>query len=101
MIAKLSYNLRYALRSLARTPGFTAAVLLTLAIGIGATTAVVSAIDAILLRPLPFPDADRLVRLNGDPHAEGFMKREAFTSRGYLPARRVTRIEPMRALRED
>ena len=46
-----------------RTPGFTAAVVLTLALGIGANSAVFSAIDAVLLRPLPFPDADRLVQL--------------------------------------
>lgn len=60
-------KLRQTLRALAKTPGFTAIVVLTLAIGIGATTAVVSAIDAILLRPLPFPESDRLVRL-GEVH---------------------------------
>jgi putative ABC transport system permease protein len=54
-------NLRFALRSLAKTPGFTATVVLTLALGIGANSAVFSAIDAVLLRPLPFPDADRLM----------------------------------------
>jgi putative ABC transport system permease protein len=48
---------------LGKTPGFTVVVVLTLAIGIGATTAVVSAIDAILLSPLPFPESKRLVRL--------------------------------------
>ena len=46
-----------------RTPGFAAAVILTLALGIGANTAVFSAIDAVLLQPLPFPDGDRLMRL--------------------------------------
>jgi putative ABC transport system permease protein len=56
-------NLRHAVRGLRRTPGFTAAIVLTLALGIGANTAVFSAVDAILLRPLPFPDADRLVRI--------------------------------------
>jgi putative ABC transport system permease protein len=56
-------NVRFALRSLAKNPGFTATVVLTLAIGIGANSAVFSAIDAVLLRPLPFPDADRLMRL--------------------------------------
>ena len=57
-------NVRYALRTLARTPGFTAAVVLTLALGIGANTAVFSALDAVLLQPLPFPDGDRLMRLS-------------------------------------
>jgi putative ABC transport system permease protein len=59
-------NLRYAVRSLARAPGFTLTVVLTLAIGIGANSAVFSALNAILLRPLPLPDADRLVVLGQD-----------------------------------
>jgi len=57
-------NLRLSLRALRRTPGFTITVILTLALGIGANSAVFSAIDAILLRPLPFPEADRLVNLD-------------------------------------
>ena len=56
-------NTRYAFRTLTRTPGFTVTVVLTLALGIGANTAVFSAIDTVLLRPLPFPDGDRLVEL--------------------------------------
>lgn len=56
-------QVRQAVRGLSRTPGFTITVVLTLAVGIGSSTAVFSAIDAILLRPLPFPEADRLVLL--------------------------------------
>src|SRR5262245_869354 len=56
-------NLRYAVRVLARSSGFSITVIITLALGIGANTAVFSAIDAILLRPLPLPQADRLVRI--------------------------------------
>jgi putative ABC transport system permease protein len=56
-------NVRYSVRTLTRTPGFTAAVVLTLALGIGANTAVFSAVNAVLLQPLPFPDGDRLMRL--------------------------------------
>jgi putative ABC transport system permease protein len=57
-------DLRYAARSLARSPAFTLTVVLTLALAIGANTAVFSALDAVLFRPLPFPDADRLVQVS-------------------------------------
>lgn len=59
----LCRNVRYAVRSLVRTPAFTSTVVLTLALGIGANSAVFSALDAVLLRPLPFPDGDRLMQL--------------------------------------
>lgn len=54
---------RYGLRMAARNPTFAGVVILTLAIGIGATTAVFSVVDAVLLNPLPFPRADRIVTL--------------------------------------
>ena len=66
-------DVRYSCRVLARRPSYTALVLLTLAIGIGAATSVFSALDAILLRPLPYPESSRLVsvwendRLNRRP----------------------------------
>ena len=56
-------NLRSAFRFIRKSPSFSIAVILTLALGIGANSAVFSAIDAILLRPLPFPDGDQLMRL--------------------------------------
>ncbi len=63
MIEAIVRDLRFAARGMARTPSFTAAAVLTLAIGIGATTAVFSVVYGVLLRPLPFPTADRLVRV--------------------------------------
>lgn len=56
-------NLRAGLRLMRNSPSFSITVILTLALGIGANSAVFSAIDAILLRPLPFPEGDRLMRL--------------------------------------
>src|SRR3979490_833627 len=56
-------NLRLAFRQLRKAPGFTLTVVLTLAVGIGATTAIFSLVEGVLLRPLPFKDAERLVLL--------------------------------------
>jgi len=60
MLAQVPLTIRIAVRSLLHTPGFTAVVVLTLAIGIGATTAIFSVVNAVLLNPLPYPTADRL-----------------------------------------
>jgi len=57
-------DLRYAARGLCKRPAFTLVAVLTLAIGIGGTTTIFSAIDALLLRPLPYPEQDRLVALS-------------------------------------
>ena len=68
-----------ALRSLARTPTFTTVVVLVLALGIGANTAIFSVVDAALLKPMPIPDADRVVRIS-DSHPQSFVW---FNRRGF------------------
>lgn len=60
---EIAQDLRLAVRALARAPAFTLAVLVTLGLGIGASTAIFGVIHGVLLRPLPYPDGDRLVHL--------------------------------------
>src|SRR5262245_52023390 len=72
----LLYYARHALRLLVREPGFTIAALLTLALGVGANVAVFAVVEAVLLRPLPYVDADRLAIVKHRDQRTGFTKQD-------------------------
>ncbi|HUE87758.1 MAG TPA: ABC transporter permease [Vicinamibacterales bacterium] len=85
----IGQDVRYAFRSLGRAPGFTLVAVITLALGIGATTAIFSVVDGILLRPLPYPDPSRIVtvaRVSNASRADG-----AFAAADFIDYKRDTR----------
>ena len=71
MVERIRQDLRYALRTFARAPGFTSLAVLTIAIGVGANTAIFSVVNATLLRPLPFPRATELVLVSNSNRQTG------------------------------
>jgi predicted permease len=85
----LKQDLRHAVRSMLRAPGFALTVILICALGLGATTAAFSMADHVLLRPLPFPDADRLVKLYQDQSARGYSRME-LSPPNYLDWKRMS-----------
>jgi putative ABC transport system permease protein len=87
--------LRYALRSLARTPGFTASAILALALGIGANAAVFAVVYAILLRPLPYRAPDRLVRIFESNDALGLPRGDVSPGTFVDLRERATTLESM------
>lgn len=86
----LARDIKYAIRSLRKSPGFCIVAVLTLALGIGANTAMFSVVNAILLRPLPFPESSCLVRLwESAPDSHG--KRNVVNAWNFLDWREYTR----------
>src|ERR1043165_2746301 len=69
LLDSIARDLRHSMRGLSRRPAFTFAAVLTLALGIGATTAIFSVVYSVLIKPLPYPNADELVRLK---HSSAF-----------------------------
>jgi putative ABC transport system permease protein len=67
-------DLRYAVRGLLRSRGFTSVALLTLALGIGASTAIFSIVSGVILRPLPYPKSEQLMHLSTQEPALGLMR---------------------------
>ncbi|HEX6973624.1 MAG TPA: ABC transporter permease, partial [Vicinamibacterales bacterium] len=92
-------DFRYAARTLLRSPGFAVVAILTLALGIGANTAIFSVVNGVLLRPLPYPDGDRIVRLTSGTASD---PQGSFSPPDFLDIDRdVKALSPIAGYRRD
>src|SRR5690349_8785288 len=80
----LWHDLRYGVRMLAKNPAFTAVAVLTLALGIGANTAIFSYIDAWIIKPLPYPQANRLMVLQSHDRKKGWTRNNVTSTADFL-----------------
>jgi putative ABC transport system permease protein len=90
-MSDLTNDIRYGLRAFVRAPAFTTVALLTIALGIGATTAIYSVVNAVILRPLPYPEADRLVQVWMDNRRTG-LKEDLHSWPNYADLRDQNRV---------
>jgi predicted permease len=99
-LEQIGQDLRHGARMLRKSPGFTVVAVLTLTLGVGATTAIFSVVDAVLLRPLPYRDPSGLVSLYEDRTRDGFPRKE-FTPANYADCKTQQIFEDISAGVED
>ena len=93
LLSNAARDVKYAFRTLSRAPGFTMIAVATLALGVGANTAIFSVINATLLRPLPYKHSDRIVMVWGtNPGGFGWRGKSGFSAPSFLDYRERNRV---------